>query len=362
MAENKLKNRKFHIGDRVIHPDFGLGTVVAGQSEKISVDFDGRNSTLVAHKQTMLRHATLEDEKPRAPSNWLQTFQFEDEDARHYPGSHWDAFYDDASQVFERMSEIIPEAQPMTGYAEFYTPPRACPSHWTQGFYMAWPQVRLGLLVAITQHDGFPNEALACFPFVGTGSEQTITIECVHVWESGLEAQIKGSLGDTSIVFFDPLYAVNRAWYEAGRSYQFILAGIAYHCKRAKDQIHEIPEGNLLDFIRQQAIEDGCDPDSDKLRQIHTQGMAVLLPITEWDRDDYHFRGTVRSVKEIEMLEQPAWRLCITVLRMLDSNEDINIDVIVTHNVWGETKPPCENDDIEGSLWLQGYLWSHNES
>ncbi|TLD41122.1 MAG: hypothetical protein JETT_2643 [Candidatus Jettenia ecosi] len=39
-----------------------------------------------------------------------------------------------------------------------------------------------------------------------------------------------------------------------------------------------------------------------------------------------------------------------------DDNE-FDLDIIVTEKVWGNKPPPQIGDDIEGTLWLQGYLW-----
>ena len=90
---------------------------------------------------------------------------------------------------------------------------------------------------------------------------------------------------------------------------------------------------------------------------LHTQGMAGLLPTEEGDIDEYEFRGPVKAVEGIEMLGQPAWKLRTTVTRDLETNDDVDLDIIVTHKAWEGGKPPKVGEDIEGFLWLQGFLW-----
>jgi hypothetical protein len=97
-------------------------------------------------------------------------------------------------------------------------------------------------------------------------------------------------------------------------------------------------------------------PEGDTI-PVHTKETAGLLPVSKWDRDDYWFRGPVKSIKEMEMLDQPAWRIRATVLRNLDDDREIDLDIIVTRKVWGAASPPQPGDDIEGTCWLQGYLW-----
>ena len=85
--------------------------------------------------------------------------------------------------------------------------------------------------------------------------------------------------------------------------------------------------------------------------------MAALVPISEWDSDDYQFRGPVKSVKEIEMLGQTGWKVRATLLRHLSDDSESDLDIIITSKVWKDKSPPQIGDDIEGTLWLQGYLW-----
>lgn len=195
------------------------------------------------------------------------------------------------------------------------------------------------------------------FPFYTEGSQQRIIIDKVYVWESGVEAQVEAILGDVCITFFDILYARNRDWYEAGVSYQFILTGIAYTCRKAEDQIVEITNPEVVEAIRKSQIESGDEISYKDRIPIHTKGMASLLLINEWDRDDYQFHGPVKSVKDIEVLGQIGWRVRTTVLRQLSDDNEFDLDIIVTKKVWGNKSPPQIGDDIEGTLWLQGYLW-----
>lgn len=86
--------------------------------------------------------------------------------------------------------------------------------------------------------------------------------------------------------------------------------------------------------------------------------MAALLSISEWDVDDYHFRGPIKEVREMEMLGQPAWLVRATLLKGIDNDEEFDFNIVVTHRAWESDEPPRPGSDIEGALWLQGYLWS----
>ena len=81
------------------------------------------------------------------------------------------------------------------------------------------------------------------------------------------------------------------------------------------------------------------------------------MPVREWDRDDYSFHAPIRRVEEIDMLDQPGWRVRATIMRSLDDDRDIDLDIVVMRKVWETASPPTVGEDIEGTLWLQGRLW-----
>lgn len=69
-------------------------------------------------------------------------------------------------------------------------------------------------------------------------------------------------------------------------------------------------------------------------------------------------KGDTWLALEHAMLGQRAWRVRATVLRSLETDEDIDLDILVTEKVWGNEMPPMVGGDMEGHLWLQGYLWA----
>ncbi|MBI5892920.1 MAG: hypothetical protein HZB79_04610 [Deltaproteobacteria bacterium] len=354
---------KFRKGDRVIHPEFGLGMVVMDDVDGIvTVDFDQAGTKRLALQYACLRFATPAEEdaaKPggKAYEKWLETFVFDDEKVKHSLGSHWEPFYDDTTSVIKQIPDILPKSLEQVAFSDARPAPRACPPEWQKAVYWTWPLRVHGLISVVRLSPVKPNELVSVFPFCAEGIQHRIVIDKVHVWESGVEAQIEAVLGDASITFFDTLYARNRDWYESNASYQFILTGIAYACKKAEDKIIEITNPDVVEAIRKTLTKDEEESIEGNRIPIHTKRIAVFLPIQGWDRDDYQFRGTIKSVKEIEILDQTGWKVRTTVIRNLSDDSEIDLDIIVTRKAWGDGPPPQTGDDIEGILWLQGYLW-----
>jgi hypothetical protein len=82
-------------------------------------------------------------------------------------------------------------------------------------------------------------------------------------------------------------------------------------------------------------------------------------PAEKGDRDKYSFRGPVKRVEPIEeFLGQSGWLLRVAVMRNEDdSDHEIDLEIVVTKRIWQADTPPAAGQDIEGSLWLQGYLF-----
>jgi hypothetical protein len=292
------------------------------------------------------------------------TFVPEWDDAKHFPGTRWSPFVEDNMEIIGRIPEMLQNSLQQTGYGEIYKPPNATPIDWPLGIQMVWPIRNFGLALIVSVGKE-TNNLVDIFPFFGSGSQLAMTLREVCVREGGLEAQITATWGFGEVTFFDTNYLINRAWYETGKNYEFILSGIAYNARPAADrEIKMDPDvvknvNRRMKELKEEGFEEfeECEfPGTFTLK-----GVAMLLPClpkSEWDADDYYFRAPVKSVKEFEdWLGQDGWRVRATALRHDD--EDVDLDIVITRRVWQDKAPPQVGQDIEGSLWLQGRLWRH---
>jgi len=56
-----------------------------------------------------------------------------------------------------------------------------------------------------------------------------LTIETISPWQAGFEAWIEAGWNEgPSVTFFDTRYYANRERYRIGKTYGFVLAGLAY--------------------------------------------------------------------------------------------------------------------------------------
>ena len=347
----------FRKGERVVHPTFGAGKVLNIDAEgRLRIDFDNHDEKLIVAKYARLQRLTPaeEDLRKREEKEWLEMFCFETEDKKHHLGTHWSPFFDDALPMIKRLPEILPASLAQVACADNERlAQHPIPSHWPQGIHLAWPLRTHGLMMTLKTSANGPSEVKSLYPSVVTGSQHRLMIDRVVVWSGGLEAHIEGNIWDMPITFFDTLYCANRCFYEKSRLCEFILTGIAYSCRRAEDHVIEITNPSIVELLNRDI------PENEKKDGIpvHTKGMAALIPLEEGDRDEYTFHGPVKAVEEITVLDQPGWICEVTVLRGMDPEMDIDLKILVTRRVWEEVEAPRIGEDIEGALWLQGYLW-----
>lgn len=358
------ESKDLQVGIVTIHPVHGECKVTFVGEDRVGVEFEnGRHALLPKSsfspddEETRLELARIaEASKPR-PATWPEnTFVPEPSNTKHFMGSHWDPFEEDRTAVLKRLPEMLAKAQLQKGYGQFYAAVRAVPTDWPRGAHLIWPGPEHGVTVTL-RSEKTANMVTSIYPCIGGASEVSVRIDRVLVWEGGVEAQIDAEWNGVPVTFFDTHFLINRAWYEAGESYNFILAGLAYAAKPS--EIMELPFTPNPEQVAWERVlaELNGTPAPAEPKSLSLKGMAILMPVSDWDADDYSFRGPVKSVKPADqVLGQEAWRVRITVMRCDD--QDMDLDVFITHRVWQGKLPPQVGDDVEGHLWLQGRLWS----
>jgi hypothetical protein len=348
----------FHTGQNLIHPEHGDCTVTFVGKDYVGVEFNDGGNALVKKDAFLCPPVPYEQTMapPIRPSTWPEsTFVYEAPDAQHFLGSHWDAFFEDTQQILKRLPTIVQSAEPWIGGVN-QKPTRPLPDEWIPGFVLVWPNHRQGLMVIISPGKE-NNELKSFYPFATDGGQHSLIIRQINVWESGVEAQIEVEIGITTIIFFDIAFAKHRLWYEGGKSYEFILMGIAYGAKPS--EVMEMPIKHNPDQISWQRVlaENRGEPIPEEPTILSLRGMAMFMQVDGWDIDDYSFRGPIKSVKDVhgEILGQEGWFVRVTVLRFDDN--DFNLDILITKRSWQGDSSPAIGQDIEGRLWLQGYLW-----
>jgi hypothetical protein len=353
------------IGRHISHQEHGEGVITSVGDEYVQVQFDDNRDVLLRKDALsgngMLDSSQIDTGGAATPASWPEnTFIQEPAETTHYMLSHWDPFIDEPQVLLKRrLPEIVKHYTRLRGFGSFYPAPHELPASWAPGDHYAWPDNHHGLAVTI-KGEAPLKSLVSIYPYSEAGIQTTIILRSVRVWESGVEAQITAALEEGSVTFFDTHFLNNRGWYESNKAYDFILLGIAYDAKPST--LMEIPYNPTPDVVTwlEKYAKDHDLPPPHFTGSLSMKGMAAFLDVPEWDKDDYSFRGPVKSVKAApEILGQPGWIARVTVMRF--GEQDADLDILITRRAWQGSEPPQLGQDIEGTLWLQGRLWYSQE-
>lgn len=340
-------------GDIVRHEVFGDGVVTEDQhGGEVAIDFNGQTLVLSTELASLVR-ISERAERTRRRDTFLQETDGEDE---HFPGSHWEPFFDSPQDATANMQAVI-DAELMNRFSSDCLPPRtslATGIEWPgDPVYFTGPARKLAMRLICQVNDARQAEIVEFFPYVGRGKQYTITIERVTVWPDGFAAQIDAAVGAAAISFFDCRYGENRNLYSKDAALEFVLSAIAYECAPA--------EPKAMDFtFPAETRETMSAGDGEPPRQLSLGGAAMLARIEEWDCDDYSFRAPVQHVEAVEMLGRPAWivtaRVCRCIAETTGDPDDFDLPIVVTDRAWRHGSEPIVGQDIAGAMWLQGFM------
>ncbi|MGE5238511.1 MAG: hypothetical protein ACM3ON_06900 [Chloroflexota bacterium] len=356
--------RRFDIHDRVRHPAFGLGTIVdVENNDVVEVLFDIGGRRRLSLKYARLSLVTLEEEARMVEESQRfmdETFAYADGADDHGHGAHLAVITDDVTMFITKvLPAALKESNVVRCWGDDHVPFISLPPEEPKAVTAVWPTQYYGVIMLIRLNEESDTyECISAYPWFSEGTEHSVLLERVYPWHSRVEGQLSGTLRGMPVTFFDALYARHKAYYVSGRSYRFVLKGIAYSCEAVPSAAAEITDP---DVIRILGGPDEGEESEQPLLRIETGGLAAFHPVEGWDRDDYHFQGPVRNVFETDFLGRKTWQVRVTIALSPEDDSPIDLDVYVTSKSLKGERTPQEGDELRGTLWLQGHL-SHPES
>lgn len=228
-------------------------------------------------------------------------------------------------------------------------------------FSFAYPDKELSPLVIIAKdrRKKETNVLVTAFPFIKTGAPITLKIEKILEWDHYLEALMQCTTeDDQKITFFDTKYFVNKDQYETGKTYNFLIAGLAYHVEFPEKDTISFEGEAALQWYRELGREIEYDKNGEvKPLEINKEELVALLPKDDKYPDSYEFQSPVMSITDSEnMFDHEFYKLEIIIFR----DPDFTIPLFVQKEKFNNKKPEI-NKAIMGNVWIQGYLDSKEE-
>jgi len=288
----------------------------------------------------------------------LQGISTEISDDDFSTGWWFEPFGLDARQVMG----LLPEAAEKAQLVELLTALEKRANHplapaEPKGFLIAWPSGRSGLAMLLCP-DGERMNLTDFWPFLTSGSEHEAEIEMVRLAPNRLQAMVEARIGDDlALCYHEVNFAVNRGLYVKGATHRLVLAGVAHSFEPANtDPIVIRPDAPGYAAM----IAAGMGNEADGTIEIHTKGMAAVLPRESVAPHGYEFRGPVVQIRDYlgDVLGQRLWLVRVTVARIGEGNDtNVNLDIALTEAVLNGRPLPAVGDDVQGFILLQGTIW-----
>lgn len=211
------------------------------------------------------------------------------------------------------------------------------------------------MLLFRSDHKKKQLRAVTAYPFSSSGIKNTIVIREIVEWENRVEAQIKAStLDGAEVSFFDTLYFKNREVYKTYGKYDFVFSAFGYYVEKATPDHVEVTNPDTLRVMR--AIEEKIPEDEvtdlSPIR-VSLDKSTILTEIKGGAIDDFAFRATAKNIGEVKFEDHKIFKIETT---LIGTDNPFNVYLYVGEHSLQAGYIPQKDDDLTGSLWLQGYL------
>lgn len=198
-------------------------------------------------------------------------------------------------------------------------------------FYSEPGPIRACVLVA-------NNTLVSAYPAVQEGPIWPITITEIVPWANGLEGQISGTCNGATIGFFDTRFYANQRKYDVGSTYNFHMGALAY----------TVGPAPMTEF------------DTDIGAKVSMDGAHAYMPASmeneQADIDDLWFHSPLERERSSAYLLGPPLQTYPIIMAIPDDFE-MHVTLYAAQHVQApEMRNIKPSDDLQGFLWLQGYL------
>ena len=199
------------------------------------------------------------------------------------------------------------------------------------------------------------NEFTSAYPFL-EGINNNLVVSSLYPWENQMEGEIAACADEGQVFnFFDPLFAKDLPYLEPNKEKTFSLAALAYDIEYAENQVFQINKGGFYEVHLKEFLE--ANPEKTKedcpYVELKMEGCKMLLPTKEtcvWE-----FRSSILDIEYIDFLDEKIAKMKIEIPRYED--EMMNIYLYAARTLLNGYNPQV-GDEIQGILWLSGYLAS----
>lgn len=193
------------------------------------------------------------------------------------------------------------------------------------------------------------------------GYPNKLTIKGTYTWQNKLEGEVCGYLNNiTTVDFYSPLFYKEYEQYILGQQKIFYLSALAYKIEKTKKEKLIVNKGALYELKLKEFLEKNPNKTAkDMPPVILNMGEASVL-LNRGYVAEYEYQAPVLDVEYTHFGTQKITILLISVLRYVESDDSLKIKLYITDSMLKDYNPKV-GDNIQGILWMNGYLNSFKE-
>lgn len=266
-------------------------------------------------------------------------------------GDVWDAVYGDSTIFLEKLSGMLSTSSIYATY------PNVKPGEGAEVAYLSWPQVE-GIKILLLAKIGIEqSEFVSAYPLFD-GIVNILPLQKFTPWRNGFEGELELE-ANTPLDVFDPFFKItsNKIMLTNGvpMTVNLNLSAIALSIKKAESDGFTVNSGpmytmELAKFLEENPGKMAADYEGVK---ISLAGSRILLP--REDSCECEVRTSVISVTEGEFDGQRYYKIYAVLSGHAEEGDELKANIYAFEHVL-KGYIPCPGDDIEGVIWMTGYI------
>ena len=273
-------------------------------------------------------------------------------------GTHWDAFYGDQFNAEETVSHSIQNGQLVDKHECIDVVNDSERAELVFCIRNGEGPIFEDMLI-VTDTPAQANQFFSGYPMIRDGISCQVEIEKIMPWEYAIEAWIQARIlsFNLSITYFDTRFYATSNLLTVGQISDIVLSGLSYSLAPCNQSTIDIDSGALFEMERQRRIDGGETGDCiNRPVQVVLSGMSAFLPREGERLSDAEFRGVIQRINQFKHQELIIYRLDVAIARHDD--DTFVFPIYVTEHVLDGYVPRL-GEDVQGVMWVQGYLANH---
>ena len=200
------------------------------------------------------------------------------------------------------------------------------------------------------------NVYISAYPLL-IGINNEVMLKEDYCRQNGGEGEFAAKTGDDKVInFFDPFYAVDKAYFKTDKIQTISLAGLAYSLEKLEEQEFVIDKGELYNISRDEFLKENPDKTEQDFKppfvKLDAEHFRMIIP--KQYACEYEIATQIEDIKYFKIFGEKIAQLKVN-LEHSYNEKSLYCYIYVSKRVLGKYKPRV-GDGISAVVWLSGFF------